>query len=189
VIGTLEAKHINADGIGIKAARALYRAMAIKDEYEVARRLTAADFTSTVKQRLGEKAVISYHLAPPLLAWLKDGRGRPRKWRFGPWLTPWLRRLAGLSWLRGHWFDPFGHSAERRQDRAHKARVEQWITQLAAAATPDNLDQIETALDLILAIRGYGPVRQANNDRLVPQIETLLAGLCDQPPPLKSAAA
>ena len=189
VIGTLEAKHINADGIGIKAARALYRAMAIKDEYEVARRLTAADFTSTVKQRLGEKAVISYHLAPPILAWLKDGRGRPRKWRFGPWLTPWLRRLAGLSWLRGHWFDPFGHSAERRQDRAHKALVEQWITQLAAAATPDNLDQIETALDLILAIRGYGPVRQANNDRLVPQIETLLAGLCDQPPPLKSAAA
>ena len=38
VIGTLEAKHINANGIGIKAARALYRAMSIKDEYEVARR-------------------------------------------------------------------------------------------------------------------------------------------------------
>ena len=52
MIGTLEAKHINADGIGIKAAQALYRAMSIKDEYEVARRLTAADFTSTVKSGL-----------------------------------------------------------------------------------------------------------------------------------------
>ena len=44
----------------------------------------------------------------------------PRKIRFGRWLTPYLRGLARLSWLRDSWADPFGYATDRRAERAHR---------------------------------------------------------------------
>ena len=116
--------------IGVAAARALYRAMAIKDEYEVARHLTSTDFTAKIAAMAGEDAAISYHLAPPMLAWLKARDGSPRKIRFGRWLTPYLRGLARLSWLRDSWADPFGYATDRRAERAYRDTVIDWLDAL-----------------------------------------------------------
>ncbi len=69
---------------------------------------------------LAKDAAISYHLAPPMLAWLKARDGSPRKIRFGRWLTPYLRGLARLSWLRDSWADPFGYATDRRAERAYR---------------------------------------------------------------------
>ena len=91
---------IDRNTIGVKAARALYRAMAIKDEYEVARLLTETAFTTKLKPIGGDEPALHYHLAPPFLHWLKDSNGLPRKIRIGQWITPLLPVLASLSWLR-----------------------------------------------------------------------------------------
>jgi indolepyruvate ferredoxin oxidoreductase len=174
--------------IGVAAARALYRAMAIKDEYDVARQLTSADFTAKIAAVAGEDAAISYHLAPPMLAWLKARDGSPRKIRFGRWLTPYLRGLARLSWLRDSWADPFGYATDRRAERAYRERVIDWLDALGMAASPDRQDQIKTALELMLKIHGYGHVRMANHSRYAPQITAIIAQILTLPPPIDMAA-
>ncbi|MGB1329360.1 MAG: DUF6537 domain-containing protein, partial [Candidatus Puniceispirillaceae bacterium] len=174
--------------IGVAAARALYRAMAIKDEYEVARHLTSTDFTAKIAAIAGKDAAISYHLAPPMLAWLKARDGSPRKVRFGHWLTPYLRGLARLSWLRDSWADPFGYTTDRRAERAYRDMVIDWLDALGIAASPDRQNKIETALELMLKIRGYGHVRAANHSRFAPQITAIIEQISTLPPPIDMAA-
>uniref|UniRef100_UPI0026EB0937 indolepyruvate ferredoxin oxidoreductase family protein n=1 Tax=Phenylobacterium aquaticum TaxID=1763816 RepID=UPI0026EB0937 len=94
----------------------LYKLMAYKDEYEVARLYTDGRFDRARDQTFkGGKAKV--WLAPPILA-PKDAQGRPKKIAFGGWMLefgfPVLARLKGL---RGTPFDLFGHSAERRMER------------------------------------------------------------------------
>ena len=177
-----------SNDIGVAAARALYRAMAIKDEYEVARHLTSADFTAKIAAVAGKDAAISYHFAPPMLAWLKARDGSPRKIRFGRWLTPYLRGLARLSWLRDSWADPFGYATDRRAERAYRDMVIDWLDALGMAASPDRQGQIETALELMLKIRGYGHVRTANHSRYAPQITAIIEQISNLPPPIDMAA-
>ena len=184
----LKSRDIVSNDIGVTAARALYRAMAIKDEYEVARHLTSIDFTTKITAIGGEDAAISYHLAPPMLAWLKARDGAPRKIRFGRWLTPYLRGLARLSWLRDSWADPFGYATDRRAERAHRDTVIDWLGALGDAASADQQDQIKTALDLMLNIRGYGHVRAKNHTRYAPQIIAIIGQISTLPPPIDMAA-
>ena len=179
---------LDVDRLGLKAAQLLYRAMAIKDEYEVARLLTGERFTRTIIAHAGEDAKITYCLAPPLLGWLKGADGHPRKLRFGHWLTPWLRRLAALSWMRGTWIDPFGFTAERRRERAYRTEVQDWLFRLGAAADTTQRGMIEDALDLMLQIRGYGHIRRARYARIKPQIDTVMTPVTNQPPPIDVAA-
>jgi indolepyruvate ferredoxin oxidoreductase len=162
--------------------------MAIKDEYEVARQLTSANFTVKIATIAGKDAAISYHLAPPMLAWLKARDGSPRKIRFGRWLTPYLRGLARLSWLRDSWADPFSYATDRRAERAYRELVIDWLDALGRVASPNRQDQIITALELMLKIRGYGHVWAANHARYAPQITAIIEQISTLPPPIDIAA-
>ena len=179
---------IDRNTIGVKATRALYRAMAIKDEYEVARLLTEPAFTAKLDSIGGNKPKIYYHLAPPFLSWLKDNNGAPRKIRIGQWITPVLRGLANLSSLRESWIDPFGFSGDKQAERAQRDTIINWITTLGNMASPDQQTKIEEVLDLILKLRGYGHIKANNYAKLEPQILALLDQLSKQPPPLDLAA-
>ena len=173
---------IERDAIGVKAARALYRAMAIKDEYEVARLLTEAAFTKKLKLIGGDEPRIHYHLAPPILSWLKDSNGAPQKIRIGSWITPILRGLARFSWLRESWIDPFGYSSDKRAERAQRDAVINWITALGNMAKTGQETDIEAILDLMLQLRGYGHIKARNYAKLKPQITTKLQQISKQPP-------
>ena len=75
---------------------------------------------------------------------------------------PALRTLAALRRLRGRWFDPFGHSEERRLERRLARDYEAMIDDVLAT-----LDAQRHARALAIArvpegIRGYGPVKLAN---------------------------
>ena len=179
---------IDRNTIGVKAARALYRAMAIKDEYEVARLLTEAAFTAKLNSIGGDEPNLHYHLAPPILSWLKDSNGMPRKIRIGQWITPVLRGLASLSWLRESWIDPFGFSSDKKAERAQRDNVINWITALGNVASPSQQKDVEEVLDLILQLRGYGHIKATNYAKLEPQIIALLDQLSKRPPPLDLAA-
>ncbi len=140
------------------AAKALFKLMAYKDEYEVARLHTKMGFEEEVQRSFTGDYKIHYHLAPPLLPLGKDARGRPRKRAFGPWIRPGLRLLAGLKGLRGTAFDPFGYTSERRMNRALIGWYEDCLDRVARYHGEANHAQCLTILQAPLEMRGYGPV-------------------------------
>ena len=142
-------------------ARAYFKTLAYKDEYEVARLHVETPFLDEVRREFGTNATIRFHLAPPLLPAENDARGRPRKKTFGPWMIPVFHLMAKLRGLRGTPLDVFGYTAERRMERALIDEFEQTVDSVLSVLTKDN---VRIATDIVghyLAIRGYGPVKDA----------------------------
>lgn len=139
----------------------LYRLMAYKDEYEVARLLVSPQFRTSLKEQFGKGVRVTYHLAPPVL-----GGGKvPRKRAFGRWLGLPLNVMARMKWMRETSLDVFGFTAERRRERAWRDRYIDFIEVLLAR--PDGYDH---ALALQIAkipaeIRGFGHVKASAMDR------------------------
>ena len=89
-------------GLAEAVARYLFKLMAYKDEYEVARLYADTPFLDRVKSSFdGDKLSFEFHLAPPLLARRDPATGEPRKMSFGPWILTAFRLLAKLKFLRG----------------------------------------------------------------------------------------
>ncbi|NJD24382.1 MAG: indolepyruvate ferredoxin oxidoreductase family protein [Betaproteobacteria bacterium] len=132
------------------------RLLAPKDEYEVARLLSAPGFLKEIAATFGDDARASFHLAPPLLA-RPGADGRPRKLRFGPWLLPVLRLLAAARGLRGGLLDPFRFTADKRLDHALLADYEADLDLIlrTGAAHP----AIRSLAGWPAEVRGFGPVR------------------------------
>jgi indolepyruvate ferredoxin oxidoreductase len=157
--------HANALPFSRAAAASLFKLMAIKDEYEVARLYTDGRFAAQLAAQFDGTPRLHFHLAPPGLARARvvDGvQQSPRKITLGPWLLPVLRLLAGARRLRGHWLDPFGHSAERRLERALVGQFAQRLHGLLPALTPQRLPLATQIAALPLRIRGFGHVKLAN---------------------------
>ena len=92
-------------------ARGLFKLMAYKDEYEVARLYSDGAFAAELKDAFDGDLKLTFYLAPSWLA-RGDGRGgEPKKIVFGAWMMTALRFLARLRRLRGTRFDPFGYPA------------------------------------------------------------------------------
>ena len=96
--------------------RNLFKLMAVKDEYEVARLYTDGRFADYRADTFkGGKAKV--WLAPPIIA-PKDANGRPKKIAFDGWmLDAAFPVLAKLKGLRGTPLDLFGHTDERKMER------------------------------------------------------------------------
>ena len=152
------------------AAQALFRLMSYKDEYEVARLHTQTGFVADVAARFDGPVTIRHHLAPPFWPGGRDGRGRPRKRAFGPWVRVAMSALARMKALRGTVIDPFGHTAERRMERALIVEAEATLDRLLPALTADRLDEAARIVALYSEIRGFGPVKEQAAARLRPEI-------------------
>ena len=100
-------------------ARNLYKLMAYKDEYEVARLSLDPQLTANITAQFGEGARYRYRLHPPVLRAL----GMTSKISLGPWFRPGFRLLAAGRRLRGTPWDPFGRTQVRRTERALVERV------------------------------------------------------------------
>jgi indolepyruvate ferredoxin oxidoreductase len=148
-------------GLAEAVARYLFKLMAYKDEYEVARLYTDGAFLAQVADTFdGNSLRFEFHLAPPLLARRDRTTGLPRKMSFGPWLLPAFRLLASVKFLRGTAFDPFGRSRERRTERKLIEDYQAMLAKVLDALTPDN-HHIAVALAAIPEkIRGFGHVKQ-----------------------------
>ena len=113
-------------------ARNLFKLMAIKDEYEVARLWTDGSFLRQLGAEFERWDALEVHLAPPL--WPSaTATGQLKKRRYGPWMMRGFRLLARLKGLRGTAFDPFGRSAERRMERRLIAEYETVLDELCEA--------------------------------------------------------
>ncbi|MDB5651055.1 MAG: pyruvate ferredoxin/flavodoxin oxidoreductase, partial [Hyphomicrobiales bacterium] len=157
-------------------ARYLFKLMAIKDEYEVARLYTDGEFAKTIGAQFDGVTRLEFHFAPPLLSRSQNG-GRPRKWTFGPWMHPLLRGLAAMRWLRGTPFDLFGRTQDRRAERADLAEYEGMLAEIAARLDKDTHATCVALASLPEKIRGYGVVRAEHRATVAPERQRLLARL------------
>ena len=151
-----------AAGLAEAVARNLFKLMAYKDEYEVARLYTDGGFLRALHRQFEGDFTLEFHLAPPLFAERDPVTGHLKKRRYGPWMLRAFGLLAKLKFLRGTRLDPFGRSDERRGERALIGEYEALIDELLAGLGRDN-----HALALELAaipeqIRGFGHVKEAS---------------------------
>ena len=144
------------------AARYLYKMMAIKDEYEVARLYTDGAFAKALSAQFDGDYRLSFHLAPPLFSRTDPVTGRPKKARYGGWVKPVMSVLARLRALRGTPFDLFGYTAERKAERAALMRYQAGLDAITARLSPAAYDAAVDLAGVPEYIRGFGPVRAAH---------------------------
>ena len=155
-------------GSPVRWRKGLFRALAYKDEYEVARLHAAADY--------GEKPV--FHMAPPLISGIDPATGRRKKIAIsGRIALPLFRALRHGKVLRGTPFDPFGYQAERRAERALALDTERSIDAAIAVLRPETLDTAVALADIPNHVRGFGPVKDKAMADAKPQRAALLAAL------------
>jgi indolepyruvate ferredoxin oxidoreductase len=175
-------------GLAEAVARYLFKLMACKDEYEVARLYTDGAFVAQVKNAFdGENLRLHVHLSPPLLS-PTDKAGRPRKMTFGPWIFSAFRLLARLKGLRGTVFDIFGHTAERKAERKLIADYEAMLDEVLANLTPDNHAVAVGLAAIPERIRGFGYVKMRHLAAAKADEAVLLAQFRAGPAPLLKAA-
>ena len=139
----------------------LHKLMAYKDEYEVARLLTAPAFEERALGQFEKPLRLMYHLHPPILRSL----GFRRKLRFGPWMRPLLRALARGKRLRGTPLDPFGWLAARREERALIAWYRETVDALLADLDAAKLDWAVEIAEAPREIRGYEGIKRMSAER------------------------
>ncbi|WP_299302315.1 indolepyruvate ferredoxin oxidoreductase family protein [uncultured Litoreibacter sp.] len=156
-------------------AKGYHKALAYKDEYEVAR--LHLDTEAKAREAFDGDLKLTYNLAPPILS--KTGaNGRPVKKEYGAWMGKAFKLLARMKRLRGTPFDPFGYTAERKMERA---LIRQFEGDLKKIASATNRDAAIALAELPLQIRGFGPVKEANERAAAKRREELLAALSAEP--------
>ena len=140
-------------------ARYLFKLMAYKDEYEVARLHTDARFHEKIAAQFEGDYRIAFHLAPPATA-KKNDKGELIKQRYGPWMLSAFGLLAKFKGLRGGAFDIFGKTEERRTERALIGEYEACIAELLQGLTAERLAQAVEIARIPEEIRGYGHVKE-----------------------------
>jgi indolepyruvate ferredoxin oxidoreductase len=156
-------KAAGKSGLADAVARYLFKLMAYKDEYEVARLYTDPSFERQVRNELGgEHLHYHVHLAPPLLARTDPQTGVPRKMTFGPWIFSAFRLLAKFKFLRGTPLDPFGHTAERQTERTLIRDYETLLGEVLERLTPENHHLAVGLAAIPEKIRGFGHIKMRN---------------------------
>ena len=140
-------------------ARYLYKLMAYKDEYEVARLHTDPAFREKIAGMFEGDYKLKFHLAPPLLA-KHDKEGHLIKQEFGPWMMAAFRVLARFKGLRGTALDIFGYTAERRMERGLIREYRDTVEALLPRLGAENLLTAVAIARIPEDIRGYGHVKE-----------------------------
>lgn len=147
-------------------ARYLFKLMAYKDEYEVARLHTHSDFHAKISALFEGDFKLYYHLAPPLLA-RRNEKGELQKQKFGPATGMVFKALARFKFLRGTVLDIFGRTEERRQERAlitqYRSDVEEILDVFGRECMAGiNQERYQLALSIARSpeqIKGFGHVK------------------------------
>ena len=183
------AKAPGSCGFAEAVARYLFKLMAYKDEYEVARLYTDGDFVKQVAATFdGKDLRFEFHLAPPFLAKPNPVTGVPRKMSFGPWMMRAFSVLAKFKFLRGTALDPFGYTQERTTERKLIADYEALLDELMTKLTPANHPLAVALAAIPEKIRGYGHVKARHLTAAKADEAALLEQFRSGLPPLLKAA-
>jgi len=142
------------------AANSLFKALAYKDEYEVARLMLAqpnpgAKITGRVRR--------FYYLAPPILSIRDKGTGKPVKFKIPGWaIEPVFRLLRSLKCLRGGPLDVFAYREERKYERALATDCLAMVRAIGDQGANADTETAANDLNLVLEVKGFGHVREKN---------------------------
>lgn len=194
-IAALELERIGGDRLAREVAVSLYKLMAYKDEYEVARLFVETGFFDRIASRFEGDFKLRFHLAPPLFS-KRDAQGHLVKRSYGPWMATACRVLSKARVLRGSAFDIFGYTAERRAERAAIGEFEALMRQVAQQLTSERSDAaLAPALALARlpqSVRGYGHVKEVHavlaRRRQQELLDELAAVREPEAPPARDAA-
>jgi indolepyruvate ferredoxin oxidoreductase len=160
-------------------ARYLFKLMAYKDEYEVARLHTDPEFLSKIDAQFEGNFKLHYQLAPPLVA-DRNAAGELLKRTYGPWMQTVFRLLAPLKRLRGGALDVFGYTEERRHERALATEYRTALESILPKLNTDNLATAVAFARLPEQIRGFGHIK-ARHMAAVHQQWTVMLGQYHKP--------
>ena len=149
---------IGAETLTDAVARSLFKLMAYKDEYEVARLHLDSVEQAKLRAEFGDDAKIAFNLHPPLLR----AMGLERKIELGSWLGTGFKALYRMRRLRGKKLDPFGHAEVRRTERRLIGEYEAMIDEALASLTPESHAIAVELLELPDVIRGYEDIKLRN---------------------------
>ena len=152
----------------------LYRLMAFKDEYEVARLHADPQWLDSLQKAYEPGFRISYYLAAPILS-THDAAGYRQKRRYGAWFKTVFGIMQHLKFVRGTWFDPFGWQHERKVEKALSRFYPALLALLMKDLTADRLELAVQIVKVAEQIRGYGHIKQANLRKAAEQWQALLA--------------
>jgi indolepyruvate ferredoxin oxidoreductase len=139
-------------------ARHLFKLMAYKDEYEVARLHLDAVEQAKMRAEFGEDAKVWFNLHPPMLR----AMGLDRKLKLGAWFVPSFKALYRMRRLRGTRLDPFGKAKVRRVERELIREYEDMVGRTIGRLTQDNHATALELLELPDLIRGYEEIKLRN---------------------------
>ena len=186
----LAAEHAKTPGktdYASAVARYLFKLMAIKDEYEVARLYSDGSFRRQLDAAFENVGKLEFHLAPPILG-KKDANGVATKTTFGPWMMSAYRLLSSLKFLRGGALDIFGKTAERKQERQLLADYEKLLDELEAGMTETSHALAVQLASIPEKIRGFGHVKESHIEKAKTEEAKLLAKFRTPQKPLPVAA-
>ncbi len=157
-----EQKVLPGSQLSEAAARYLYKLMAYKDEFEVARLHTDPAFLAQLDAQFKNGYTVKYNLAPPLLAERDPQTGHLQKKEFGPWMFKAFKFLAGFKKYRGSALDVFGKTEERHQERQAIEDYIRTLDEIIAKLSTANHAAAVALASVPDEIRGYGHVKEKN---------------------------
>ena len=157
----LAESHLNKTLLAETVARNLFKLMAYKDEYEVARLHTDPAFLQRIADQFEGDYKVHYHLAPPLIAKRND-KGQLVKQKFGPGMLTAFKLLTRLKALRGSAFDVFGRTEERQTEKALITEYTDIVEQLITSLNSDNHARAVEIAHVPDSIKGFGHVKERN---------------------------
>ncbi|MFK8047849.1 MAG: indolepyruvate ferredoxin oxidoreductase family protein [Halioglobus sp.] len=157
------------------AAKNLYKLMAYKDEYEVARLYSDGSFREKLEQQFEGDYQLRFNLAPPLFSKRDPNTGHLIKREFRAWMMKSFELLPKFRFLRGTALDVFGYTAERKQERADIEEYIELLSVLRSGLTEENYEVARQLAELPAQLRGFGHVKDSNRERLALRKLALLA--------------
>jgi indolepyruvate ferredoxin oxidoreductase len=162
------------DSLTHAVAKQLFKLMAYKDEYEVARLYSDGAFKAGLEAKFTGNYSLRFHLAPPLLSKINADTGKVTKREFGMWVMYLFRLLAKLKWVRGTRLDLFALTMERRLEREDLSRYEADLKEICAGLNTHNYGTAVELAKLPEKLRGYGHIKARNREALLLRRNQLL---------------
>lgn len=143
-------------------ATSYFKLMAVKDEYEVARLFTQADFKALLAAEFTGDYKISLNLSPLGFAGWNKHLKQPKKYTIGSWILTLMKPLAMLKVVRGSKLDPYSYHPERPAEKAFLSYFVASIDDLIGLLNKHNQDRVLATINVFEQVRGYGQVRAAS---------------------------
>jgi indolepyruvate ferredoxin oxidoreductase len=164
------------DGLLTKSvAQSFYKIMAYKDEYEIARLYSSADFKRSLEEQFTGKYQIKVNMAPPLISKKDPVTGHLIKQEFSSWILKLFPLMKKMRFLRGSKLDVFGYSQERKDERELINSYERTIVEVCDLLTDVNYEEAIALAKLPLDIKGFGHVKAKNHKEFIINNKTQLS--------------